>query len=1498
MRRATVQSLAVALVLATALFAVSVSVAVAAPQLGLQMTRTFTPDRIGDERLAYDITVKNTASSNPSPGEQLTCHGTPEDGVSWLGHDPSPEFEISWLRNGTLIPGTRGPAATSKSYVVSAEDAGKTLQCMVYGKSDPDGAGSTYAPIAAATVSLPPLAVTPAPPSAPSGSSTPTNKGPILATPQGTATTTAGSNMLTSVVTAEGTGNLTAGSKVIEGLNTTTGAFTHHQAITGSGIPPETTIFQVFAGKIELSQAVTETKVGATLKAGANPFGKGQTIEGEGIPSGTTILASTATGSGPGSVGQKIEMSNNAETSATNVAISGTAEETCEAPADWTGSGLSWSYQWLRNGQPIPGATSAIYTVQSGDTTPPSRIQCEVIVEADDTKAIAIETETPPTEPLAPAPYQFPNSGPPPSIGGVSNETSGLVTLEVELPGGEETFAFKAISDNTVWKCVTSPPGPGVNARAVCTTADVLAPQASFPPVEVVAALGRQAPELLTVRSRVSGGGSVEPLVQEDSVLLAPALPFGFKSFETRTLDEDEADYGQAGGHPVSAAASFALNTHTRVEKVASVGLEAVVGTTRVIDTDVPRGFAGNLQGVTQRCQSVLDVVAVKSACPLGSVVGEIKIALEIGTTNSPIYLMESEDGALPQFAFHVNEFVYTLTPELRSDDHYSIRLASGPIAKEATPFSVTATLCSFGGKVSVNESGGFEVDGCRKSGEPGANVIPFLTNPTRCVGGAPTTTISMDSWEHPGEWASASFASPALTGCEDVKFEPNMSLVPTSDRADAPTGLDVELSMPTEGLVTPDGIAQANLADSKVVLPEGMTVNPAAANGLGACSSAQMALGTNDKPACPESSKVGTAEIETPLLEEHLHGVVYVAKQEDNPFKSLLALYLVVESEHYGLTVKIPGQISLDPTTGRLTATFNEAPEVPFSHLILHLTSGNHAALVNPPRCGTYTFSTQLTPWTVSDPSSPTPAVSVNGTVPFKIEHGPDGGACPAGGLQAKLAAGMGSTQAGGTGPFVLDLSREDGSARINALEIAMPPGLSGYLKGIPHCSDATLAGISTAEGTGASELANPSCPSSSLLGSVAVKVGAGVYPFYLNTAKAYLAGPYKGAPFSIAVVAPAVAGPFDLGTVVVRNALYIDPHTAQVKVISDPIPTVWHGIPLDLRELTVNIDRPNFILAPTSCEPATIGVRIGSEDGQTATLQNRFQVGGCEKLGFKPLFTASTSGKTSRKNGASLHVKLAYYPGQANIQTVKVQLPKVLPSRLTTLQKACTEQAFNTNPATCPAGSIVGYAKASTPLLDNPLQGPAYFVSHGSAKFPELIIVLQGEGVTVELAGETFINKAGVTSATFNHLPDAPVNTFELTLPQGPNSALSANKDLCTTTPTMATTFNAQNAATIEQNTPIEVENCPYTLQILTHTTRNHTLTLNVLVPAAGKLTATGKDLTTTTKITNHRTTLTLKLKQRHTGPLHTSAVLRFTPTNGKQRNILRKTLNVSLR
>jgi hypothetical protein len=844
----------------------------------------------------------------------------------------------------------------------------------------------------------------------------------------------------------------------------------------------------------------------------------------------------------------------------------------------------------------------------------------------------------------------------------------------------------------------------------------------------------------------------------------------------------------QAGAHADVQAVFM-----TAVDPAATLfGLPIQAETTKDVAVELPPGFVGS---TTAAPKCTLTEFAAHD-CPVTSQVGSATVIsnaafLTEGTSGSAdfsVYLLQPSEGNTAEFGFTLGGIGNVLAvASVRSGSDYGLHIALKDLPSELLPFMFGARLTLWGVPADPSHDAERSVRGLGfvAAGETGvsssAPLVPFLTNPTRCAGSPEVTSLSVDSWQSPGQFDEETSATPPLTGCDRLPFAPSLDVQPDRTQASAPAGYEVHLQLPQNE--NPGGLATADLETAVVTLPQGVTVSPSAAEGLGACSPGQISLGSTSRPSCPESSKIGSVTIDTPLLEHPLEGSVYLARQGDNPFGTLLAVYLVAEGS--GVTIKLPGKVDADPVTGQLTVTFDNNPQLPFSDLRLAFKSGQHAALVNPAACGTYTTRSQLTSWSGKTAQSESS---------FQITEGQNGSPCPTGAFNPSFTAGTTSNQAGSFSPFTLAFSRSDGDQTLGGITLRLPPGLLGALKSVPQCPEP--------------QASNGGCGPASEIGRTSVAAGAGQTPFWLG-GKVFLTDPHKGAPFGLSIVVPAIAGPFNLGTVVVRAAVNVDPHTAQVIVTSDALPTILEGIPLDLQTVNMTIDRSGFMFNPTSCATMSVDGTISSTQGVSSTVSSHFQAANCANLPFKPKLTALTQAKYSKAGGESLHVKVTSGSGEANIGKVRVLLPKLLPSRLTTLQKACPEATFNANPAACPAASVVGTGTAVTPVLAHPLTGPAYLVSHGGAAFPDLVVVLQGEGITLYLDGNTDI-KHGITSSTFNSVPDAPISTFDLVLPQGPHSALAANGNLCKTALSMPTTITGQNGARVTQSTRIAVAGC----------------------------------------------------------------------------------------
>jgi hypothetical protein len=676
---------------------------------------------------------------------------------------------------------------------------------------------------------------------------------------------------------------------------------------------------------------------------------------------------------------------------------------------------------------------------------------------------------------------------------------------------------------------------------------------------------------------------------------------------------------------------------------------------------------------------------------------------------------------------------------------------------------------------------------------EPSSQWKPFMENPTGCTT-PPLTTLRVNTYEEPEVFAEALATSPIPTDCAHVPFAPSISLQPSlaseggTTQAGAPTGVSVELHLPQSN--DPNGRGTSDLEKAVVTLPAGMTISPSAASKLlEGCTDEQFAAGSDAPAQCPTASVIGEDEVESPLvLSGPLKGKVYLGQPLSTNPTSGQMFRIFQELRGFGLDIKLQGSVTADPSTGQLTATFANLPELPFEEFKMRLNGGPNAVLVNPPTCGANTTTAQLTPY--SNPTTPATPSST-----FTTSYDGNGGPCPVAlpfGPSSLISTA--SNQAGALAPMSVTFARADETQPLGRIDATLPKGLLGYVSKVQLCeAPAALAGT---------------CGPESRIGTLSTTVGAGSDPLTVG-GSVYLAHGSDGYPFLLSVVVPAIAGPYDLGNVVVPVWLQVN-SDGSITAVSGPLPSILDGIPLDVRSVTMNIDKPGFTFNPTNCSPLSMSGAITSVAGAVAPIAAPFQATGCGSLPFAPSFTVATTGQTSRANGASLTVRVAQKPGEADIHSVHVELPKQLPSRLTTLQRACTETQFASNTAGCPRGSVVGTAIAMTPTLSVPLVGPVFLVSHGGRAFPDLEIVLQGEGVTVVLDGATRI-KRGITSSTFASMPDVPISGFELTLPEGPYSLLSATSNLCTPRLDMPTTITGQNGTTVTQSRKIVVSGCP---------------------------------------------------------------------------------------
>jgi hypothetical protein len=924
----------------------------------------------------------------------------------------------------------------------------------------------------------------------------------------------------------------------------------------------------------------------------------------------------------------------------------------------------------------------------------------------------------------------------------------------------------------------------------------------------------------------------------------------------------------QAGAHP-DGSLTMTLNRAPAGE----VNPGAPDGDIDNIYVDLPPGFVGDPNATTTCGQA--EFGATPMQCPPSSQVGVLQLFLAgilAGTVSGntderiyPVYNLQPRRGYAAELGFgYASELRQTpvrISAKARTNSDFGVSTFIGQIPAALPLLGQEITIwgtpwasyndafrypaenpagnpCSLQpGTQSTHyiPPGGLS-PACQRKYDPSWGPIkPFVTNPTRCDGGEDLTSLAIDQYLHPGpftpegdpitshpNWKTYSAASPPLTGCEKVGFEPGIALEPSKQggasqsAADSPAGLDVSLEIPQNELPFPapapgspqgevdqyladaaaywrsdDGVATSHLKDTVVTLPEGMTLNPAAASGQGACSMAQIGVTDTDSPVspkirfdngsvgCPESSKVAEVTVETPLLGEAdwPEGDVYLAAQGDNPFNSDFAIYIAVESPERGVLVKLAGKVEPDPVSGRLKTTFAENPQLPFDRFTLKFKAGSRAPLATPVTCGTHTTSTALAPY--SDPGDP--AVVKD---PFEINSSPAGG-CPASKAARPFALGFqaGSTQilGGAHSPFTVRITRGDGNQELSGVQITTPRGFAARLAGVPYCSDAAIAQAAsrTASGDGALERSSPSCPAASKIGTTTIGAGAGSQPFYVS-GDVHLAGPYKGAPLSLAFVVPAVAGPFDLGVQVVRAAVNVDPKTAQITTVSDPIPQILRGVPLRLRDIRVDIDRPGFALNPTDCSEQLItGAAFGSHGAATA-LSNRFQVAECARLAFKPRTSIRLFGGIKRGSYQGVRAVVRPRPGDANISRAVVRFPRSAFVAQEHLKDICTRVQYAAD--ACPKRSVYGRALAYSPLLDFPLTGNVYLRSSDNT-LPDLVADLRGpahQPIRIEVAVRNDSVK-GALRNTVQAAPDAPVSYFRLQTFGKAKGLIVNSKNIC---------------------------------------------------------------------------------------------------------------------
>jgi hypothetical protein len=1014
------------------------------------------------------------------------------------------------------------------------------------------------------------------------------------------------------------------------------------------------------------------------------------------------------------------------------------------------------------------------------------------------------------------------------NIGGASTNESPIHLTDV-LPGGlgvksirfefarsnganlgGELCTTETVGSHQVVRCTVPSNFPGIEHPAL------LGPAEGLRLVIGISTPAEAEGTTLTNLVEVEGGGAAAAVSTSENEASSVPAKSGLLDFSASLLAPDGTPVRQAASTPFRYVTRFAANTER--PGPAGAGITEFVpagGDLKDIAVALPPGLIGNPTAVPTCPAQQFNTTdnteigasnVTRNQCPDGSAVGLVAVDQVEGKTAVggnlvvPLYNLVPPPGMPAQLGFQLLGAPFYIDTAIRSDGDYGV---TATLRNTTEIERVTAASVFIWGVPSdaihnplrgrCLAAGAGTIPLSLGSCSAGETPKPFLRLPTSCDNPL-TTGMTFNTWTNPSSFAAGSFTEPPPQNCVPLDFSPTITAQPQTTVADSPSGLVFTLRSPQTS--DPNLLAEADLRDARVSLPAGVTVNPASANGLSGCTPAQIgltsAVGANpvtfdSAPAqCPDASKIGSVEIQTPLLDHPLEGAAYVASQNDNPFGSLLALYIAVDDPETGIVVKLAGEVVPDPVSGQLTTTFTNNPQIPFEQLTVTLFDGPRAALRTPSTCGTYTTETDLKPW-----SAPESGPDATPSDSFAVSTAPGGQPCAD--SESSLphrpgfSAGTLVPVAGAFSPLVTRLDRDDGSQLLRGISVALPPGLLGHLAGVAYCPPEAIDAAGAKSGT--EERRNPSCPAASEIGSVVAGAGAGPSPVQVR-GKVYLAGPYKGAPLSLAIVTPAVAGPFDLGTVVVRATLQVDPETAQVTVSSDPLPTILRGIPLDLKSISVVADRPNFTLNPTNCEPKSIGGAAISAAGLAASLSDRFQVGGCRGLDFQPSLQTRLFGGTKRSRNPRFRAVLTPGAGEANIARAVVTLPHSEFLDQSHIRTVCTRVQFAAGQ--CPAGSVYGYARAFTPLLDQPLEGPVYLRS-SSNKLPDLVVALRGQ-VNLNLVGRIDSARGGIRT-TFEHVPDAPVSKFVLTMWGGKRGLLVNSRDICRRRSFLRVGFDGQN-------------------------------------------------------------------------------------------------------
>lgn len=890
----------------------------------------------------------------------------------------------------------------------------------------------------------------------------------------------------------------------------------------------------------------------------------------------------------------------------------------------------------------------------------------------------------------------------------------------------------------------------------------------------------------------------------------AGAQEFGLNNLSITPRTETGTPEPQAGSHPHDITINLDSDTH--IDPVLG---EIPNGSVKDLTIELPAGVVGTPEPVPP-CLTA-DFLDKETSCPRSSMVGMAEVSVSFRGREAPVgfplYNLAPPPGIAARLGFVAAGVPVTVDAAINPDPPYNVVSKATNILQATRFFGAEVSLWGNPASDAHNEARGGELS----DGDVQITEKPFLTLPRSCTGPL-RSRFEASPWDSPLTTVNYLVDGIEMEECGKIDFEPKFAVRPTTDQASSPAGLSVNLEVDDPGLISPTGIADSDIKKAVVSLPEGVTLNPSIAAGLETCTPAQFASESVDESdpdkGCPGASNVGTVEVETPLLEgELLKGRLYAAAQYDNPFNSLIAIYMVIKHPQRGVMVKLAGKVEPDPRTGQLVTTFGEPgqeiPQFPFSDFRFRFREGGRSPLITPERCGTYTTTAVLTPW--ANPGNP-----LLETTSFEITRGVGGAACPPPGappFEPGFAGGTVNNSAATYSPFLMQLTRRDGDQDLVRFDAKLPQGMVAKLAGVSKCSDREIAEL--ASKTGREELADSACPASSRVGSVQAGAGAGSQLTYVP-GSIYLAGPFAGAPLSVVAVVPAVAGPFDVGVVSVRQALTLDPITAEVKVDgskSDPIPHILAGIPLKARDIRVSVDRPEFTLNPTNCDPMEIGASIWGggidpfslADDAPAERSQNFQAADCASLGFKPRISLRLKGGTKRGQFPALRAELRPRPGDANIKRTVVRLPRSAFLEQGHFGTICTRVQFAAD--ACPAGAIYGQVEAFSPLVDEPFKGPIYLRS-SSHDLPDLVFDLKGI-VDIEASGHVDSHKGGIR-ATFPAIPDAPISRVIVTMQGGKKGLIVNSRNLCVRKSRAALELGAHNGMVHKINPVVKASDC----------------------------------------------------------------------------------------